>query len=725
MTSIFKPPLAATVSLGLILAAVTTAAAQDETPQPTSEPAVDSLPTAEGAAAPTAAPNLSDDVASPRNGVFPADYFETFAPRTALDMVDRIPGFQIRSGDTGRRGLGQGGANILINGDRLTGKANPFDELDQIVAASVTEIRIVEGATLAIPGLSGQVADIIVDRSGGLKGTWEWNPQFRKRLEPNWLNAEVNLSGETPWLGGMTYSLQLREYGFRSGAVGREELSTPDGTPFERRLENIQNYGNRPGVALNLGWTPKPDHIAHLNTEYSLFNFNREARARRTPLTTLGDDRDTFGTDIEDEWKLEVDTDYEFPVGPGKLKLTGVLDREHSPTRGTFELDDPVTGFEGESRFEQVFEEVELIGRAEYGWSPRAGRDWQVAVETAYNELEVEQAFSSRGPTGPLVGDGVSGFTVAEDRAEATLTHNRPLTARWDLQASIGVEYSKLSQEDGDGMTAEPRTFYRPKGFVSATYKGDDDLRVRLKAEREVGQLNFFDFVSSVDLEDDLGREGNPDLVPAQSWLGSANVEKGFGDGNTLQVEAYGAVISDTVDRIPIGIDGDAVGNIGTAYRYGVDVTSTLKGERWNLPGTELNLEFNWRDSTVDDPVQGFARRLNGDKEIYYFAGYRHDIPTTDWAYGAALERFISARRYRLFSIDRNGVDKPYASVFIEHKDVAGMTLNVNLGNLLGQEEFFERDRFTARRDVGMLQQLERTKYNFGPILRLSLSGSF
>lgn len=704
----YRPLLAATVPLTLILAG--SAQAQD------GETAVESLPAATEAA--------TSNAASTQN-VYPAGYFESYVPRSALDMVRRIPGFQIRSGDTGRRGLGQGGANILINGERLTGKTNPFDELDQILATNVVEVRILDGATLSIPGLSGQVADIIVSQSKGVSGTWEWRPEFRERLEPNLLNSEVNISGETDLAGGITYALQLREYGFRGGAIGNEIRSDPSGAPFETRNEKIQNYADRPGIALNLGWTPAPDHKVNLNTQYSLFNFNRSATGIRTPITATGDDSLTVSRRSEDEWRLEVDGDYEFPLLSGRLKFTGVLDKEHSPTSSSFALFDPQSGFSGFSQFDQTSDELELIGRAEYSWSPSQGRDWQVAFEGAYNELDIEQQLFTQDPGQAIVADPLSGFVVSEDRYEITTTHSRPLSPKWDVQASAGLEYSKLMQERAGRAPIEPRSFYRPKGFLSATYKVDDTLRIRSKIEREVGQLNFFDFVSSVDLVDNLGRSGNPDLVPSQSWLASLDFDKDFGQGNTFRIEFYGAQISDTVDRIPIGIDGDGVGNIGTAYRYGIDIASTLKGERWGLPGTELNLNFDWRDSTVDDPVLAFSRRLNGDKKIYYEASFRHDIPKTDWAYGGYASRFISASRYGLFSIDRNGVDKPFTRIFVEHKDIAGMTLNVSVSNLINQKETFERTRFTARRDTGAIQQLESSEFEFGPILRFSLSGSF
>ena len=59
----------------------------------------------------------------------PAD-FARFAPRNALDMLNNVPGFAIDEGDTERRGLGQATGNVLINGERFSGKSTDiFTEL--------------------------------------------------------------------------------------------------------------------------------------------------------------------------------------------------------------------------------------------------------------------------------------------------------------------------------------------------------------------------------------------------------------------------------------------------------------------------------------------------------------------------------------------------------------------------------------------------------------------
>ena len=95
--------------------------------------------------------------------------FTRFAPRTALDMLEQVPGFVIRE-EVVERGLGQATGNVLLNGQRLSGKSNDvLAQLDRIPASNVTRIEIRDGATLDIPGLSGQVANVVA-KAGGISG---------------------------------------------------------------------------------------------------------------------------------------------------------------------------------------------------------------------------------------------------------------------------------------------------------------------------------------------------------------------------------------------------------------------------------------------------------------------------------------------------------------------------------------------------------------------------
>src|SRR5690606_39790896 len=97
--------------------------------------------------------------ASPPGGgqAYTPDDFARFAPRSALDMLNQVPGFDIITGDQGR-GLGQASDNVIINGERVASKPeNLFHVVQRIPASRVDRLEIVDGATPGIPGLPGQV----------------------------------------------------------------------------------------------------------------------------------------------------------------------------------------------------------------------------------------------------------------------------------------------------------------------------------------------------------------------------------------------------------------------------------------------------------------------------------------------------------------------------------------------------------------------------------------
>lgn len=97
-------------------------------------------------------------------------------------MLQRIPGFDIRSDDDAR-GLGQASSNALVNGKRLSGKSDGTISQDSRISASdVVRIEIVDGATLDVPGLFGQVAYLIVTVSK-ISGQFEWYSQYRPLID--------------------------------------------------------------------------------------------------------------------------------------------------------------------------------------------------------------------------------------------------------------------------------------------------------------------------------------------------------------------------------------------------------------------------------------------------------------------------------------------------------------------------------------------------------------
>ena len=134
--------------------------------------------------------------------------------------------------------------NVLINGERFSGKSvDIFTELRRISASNVARIEIVDGATLNVPGLAGQVANVVT-ASTGLSGNYIWRPQIRAHRTPARLtNAEASINGT---LSGTDFTLSVRNNSFRNGNAGPELVFRPDGTVLDRRDEVLSVEGEEP-----------------------------------------------------------------------------------------------------------------------------------------------------------------------------------------------------------------------------------------------------------------------------------------------------------------------------------------------------------------------------------------------------------------------------------------------------------------------------------------------
>ena len=674
---------------------------------------------ATGLTLPAAAKTLADPTPveqSNQDTYTPAD-FEQFAPRTALDMVREIPGFSISNNDDAR-GFGQAQENVLINGKRISSKSTGAREtLSRIPAANVVRIEIVEGASLDIPGLSGQVANI-VSKASGLSGTWTYRQRYRENLPPAFDWFEVNVSGEA---GNLEWNLGLESEPGRGANAGRASFTDGQGLPIEYHEEDVTHISARVTANGNLSWTSPNGAIANLNAEYTIFEYDqRETSNRFQPDGT--EFRRLLFQFAEDEWNSELSGDYEFGLGPGRLKLIGLQRWEHSPTISRAfggELD-------GSELFESVFErtvdESESILRGEYSWQATESSDWQVSLEAAFNSLDSEAALFEGSTFGALspVDLGDPNIRVEEKRAEAFITHGRQLTPTVRLQASLGAEQSEIMSDGANGQT---RTFTRPKGSLSLAWEAAENLTWNAQIERKVGQLNFFDFVSNVDLNQGDDQQGNVNIVPSQRWRAELGAERDFGDWGAVTVSLFGESIEDLTDLIPIG-SGEGPGNIDTAERYGLEFEGTLKLDKIGWQGAQLDYEAFLQDTFVDDPLTGITRDFNGSTSFYYEFNFRHDIPGTEWALGLNYETFRDS------PVFRRGVRRYYeqpqgfAWGFIEHKDLWGMTGSIFVANLLDSDDNFQRIEYTPDR-TGTISQIENRTANFGPILTFRLKGSF
>ncbi|HYI48873.1 MAG TPA: TonB-dependent receptor plug domain-containing protein [Allosphingosinicella sp.] len=650
----------------------------------------------------------------------PAD-FARFAPRTALDMLNNVPGFSINAGDTERRGLGEATSNVLINGERFTGRSTDIQtELARISAANVTRIDIADGATFNISGLSGQVANIVTT-SRGLSGSFAWRPQIRaRRTPPRLLDGEVNIAGA---IGGSDFTLGLRNVSRRNGNAGPELVTDPAGAILDRRDEVLFVNEDGPRISGTLRRAFGDGSILNANAAFALFHLDLgEDSFRSGPGQP---DRTRILREREREHNYEFGGDYEFALGGGRLKLIGVRRFEHSPYRQTLTIDFSDGRPREGQRFTQTADETETILRGEYRW--RGGvNDWQISLEGALNRLDIENDLSALNAGGDFVpvAGAASASIVEEKRAEAILTYGRPLSPTLTLQAALGGEYSELAQTGAGGLT---RSFVRPKGFLNLAWRPNPNFDVSARLERVVGQLNFFDFVASSNVSAGTSNAGNANLVPPQRWNAQIQARRNLGPWGSITARLYGSRITDIVDVIPIGTNGQSPGNLdGSATIYGLQWTSTFNFDPLGWRGAKIDANIQLQHTALDDPLTGLRRPISESMTRQIEITFRQDIPNTDWAYGATAFQYRQSEGFRLDQRSQF-LDTPGSlGVFVEHKDVFGLTARASVDNLLGTNEGFSRTFYNGRRladDSNRLFTEDRDRF-YGPVFTLSISGT-
>lgn len=674
--------------------------------------------------------------------VYEPAFFARFAPKTAADMVGNIPGFTVSGNDDDERGFGQARQNILINGRRVSGKSNDAaTALGRITAENVIRIEIVDGATLDIPGLSGQVANVVA-KVDALSGNWSWEPEFRENLQPSWFRGSVNANGSA---GGWSWSVGVNAFEFHNGHDGPGVITDAAGNVEDIRREGFNGGGEEPDLTATLTYETVAGSVANLNLALRYFNFVGREDSFRNPVGGTPVNRFSFIS--EDEIGGEIGADWEFDFGPGRLKLIGLQRYEDAPDGVVVETYNAAGALIRGDKAVESPEAGESILRGEYGFGAFGG-DAQWAVEGAFNYLDLKTELGVRQPDGsyPLTVLPEGTARVEERRAETNLSWSRTLLEAWSLQSSLGVEYSELSQIGAGGLTRE---FVRPKGFLALVWKADNTLDINVKAERRVGQLDFGDFLSSVDLQNNNASAGNVDLVPEQSWILSSEINRKLGPWGAVKLVGEYDWIEDVVDQIPIDISGlpiedpivnvgdirgSGVGNIDEATAWSLTGSGTINFDPVGLKGVQLEFSLRYRDSSVEDPLTGESRQISNYPKITNTGSIRWDIPDTNWTLVAGIEEFQNYASYRLDQISRNW-NAPSVNFFsIENKDVFGMKVRLQLVNLNDTSENFKREVYQSanptdptlpRLRTNPIDFIEERHRTFGPIIRLNVSGTF
>jgi outer membrane receptor for ferrienterochelin and colicins len=622
----------------------------------------------------------------------------------------------IRSQDS-ERGLGEATGNVLLNGQRLSSKSDDIlTQLGRIPAANVLRIEVRDGATLAIPGLSGPVANVVA-KADAMRGQWKWEPDVRSRFtDPQLLRGEVSVSGAK---GRLDYTLGLATFANHSGAGGGTTVFNADGSLREQREEIWTDEYIGPRFTAKLGYKGENGNVGNLNASAQREIEHYVEDGTRFGRVDLADRERAVRADYTED-NHELGGDWSFGLGGGTLKLIGLARREDSTYDERLVVDfldaTPTAG----DRFLRDSLETERIARAEYRW--KAAGDWQVSAEYAFNQLDNTASLFALDGAGEFVPSFDFGNDIVqEDRYEVMASYGHALGKTLTLQLAAGGEYSVLETL---GDAGQRRTFKRPKGQVSLAWTPNERWNINAKLQRRVGQLDFGDFLASVDLNSGSENAGNPDLVPPQTTELELQAARDLGKLGNTSLRVYLQRIDDIVDTVPIGEDGESVGNLEQATRRGFEWKATFNLETFGWRGAKLDLRARHEVSEVTDPLTGQSRPISNNLKDLAVVNLRHDVPDTNWAWGLDTSYQFYSRNYRLTEVGRQWEGPLWGTLFVERKHWHGLTVRAAARNLFGARSFWDRTVYADRRD-GPVAFVEHRDRLIGPIYALTVSGEF
>lgn len=668
--------------------------------------------------------------------VYEPDFFTPYRPTHAKDMLERVPGAAgalgnasgTLSGDDDRRGLRSQTTQILINGKRLTTKGNSIqDYFERIPADQVERIEVITGNVREIDAdVGGRVINVVLADTGRPGGTWSvGNVSFTDGQHMPTLSGSI--SGEP---GNWSYTLSGETRPRQLPRLQREFLSNSNGELLveneETRRMKSRRYVGRGRAAYSFG----DNHQAQISGFIEdrpitrqrdvEFSFGIDDEGQRNPAG--GGVRQLSGRDLQ----YEVTGDYTAPLGKS-LRFKGLfvyavdsLDRDNENL--TF-ADDPESAFlsSGDTLDEKA---TEKILRATLDWTLTKNQSLEVGAEGAINSLDKTRNFFAIA-NGERVALNVfnADQVVSEDRVEPFASHTWRPAPKWEIETGVAAEFSRLDQLGSDVDTS--RTFKFVKPSIDIYYTASDRTNLFASARRDIGQLQFGDFIADLDRDDGEIDAGNPNLAPEKSWDIEFGAEHRLAsNAGVLNLRAFYRDVSDVSDNVPFGINDSAPGNLGSGQHYGAELETSLQLRELGLIDAVVSAKFLWQDSKVDDPFTGQKRRF-ADQERYTFnIDARHDVQAWGISYGAVVEKKGPKIRSDFDTFERVSVD-PDVRIFLEKRFDNGIVGRLFWGNLLQSKTRRTRTVFVTSQADGEILRSEFRTQRLGAFYGFSVRGTF
>ena len=621
-------------------------------------------------------PALAPATQATRTTRYDAAFFAPFAPRSALDIARRVPGFALEQGNNDIRGFAGAAGNVVFNGARPSSKSESLETLlARIPARRVIRVELGPG-DLYGSEYSGksQVLNVILSAGSGLDGTV--TASARRRFTGL---VVPNLSASALYKRGAS-SIGLSAGTERQDQVdeGTDTLTDPTtGALVEFRRKANHYRPREPFVSANYSLEQAPDKALHLNARFS--RFTEDFIQRNAVFPANGPERDDRLFLTARAPGFELGGDVSRPLAGGAIKLVALANRRHRETLDTSleRLGTTVVG-----GFEQGTESQrnESIGRLGWTRADLAGFAVEAGAEASLNTLDYELDLFVLGEGGARtrLDLPIDDATVREERGEVYVKAGRQLSKALRLDAGVNVEASRLKVR-GDTIADRSLKFFKPS--VTLDWKPGGGWHSQLSVRRTVAQLDFFDFISSAELSNSRVNGGNAELLPQRAWEVRATLDRPLFGTGLIKLDAGLDRIELLQDRILTDEGFDAPGNIGTGKRAFVALAIDAPLDRLGIKGARVKLNGQLQRTRVEDPITGETRNFTGFFPDWQWSiEARRDIGR--WAYGAAISDRDKFSFFRSDEIDTNFNEGPFATAFVEHRPTERVTVTFDIENL-------------------------------------------
>jgi hypothetical protein len=671
---------------------------------------------------------------SARTTVYPAQFFTQYAPRTAYDIVQRVPGFtldlgatQTNQGTVDVRGFAGTAGNVVINGARPSTKAETLDvTLARIPAQQVVRVEVGPGDLYGsdYAGKS-QVLNIILSQQSGADGNLT---AAAKRWFTGYVNTDIQGSTEIRH-GASTINLSGGTGRNRQLEEGTDRLTDPaTGTLLQFRRKHNSYFNKDPFLAASWALERSSDDAIRANVRWQPSSFDLFQSNRVTTTGEAPHDDNLIQTYRDPV--LELGGDVTRPLAGGAIKFVALETRRKRHDVDQYIQRDGLlsdnAAVDGGSEQSVRARRNETIGRLSWTRSNLWGLSFEAGAETAYNTLDDHTdlvAIDENGNRVPIPLP-IANATVKEKRGEVYVNVGKTFSPALRLDGGVNYEFSNLKVR-GDANAQRTLKFLKPN--IALDSKPGGGWHTQFSIRRTVAQLDFYDFISSGDLSAQRLNGSNANLQPQRTWEFRASADhKLLGDG-LFKLDLGHDLISLLQDQILIFDAGgnafNSPGNIGTGKRYFATLTVDAPLDRF-WKGVRAKFNATVQRTRVQDPISGKYRRFSG-----YFPDWQWELnvrrDSGPWSYGFDFTDNQRFTFYRTDEFDTNLNLGAYMTAFAEYRPGPSTAIRFDVDNALSTHAARDRLIFTPNRALPDSIIREFRDRNRHPSFQITLKQSF